>query len=151
MTYAGQPAKAVEVLRSNTRLDPFQSPVWLAFMGHAYYMLENYDDAIRSLRECAARMPNSQLPHIGLAASYAQLKRLTEAKVEAEEILRINPGFPIEKFKGLAVYKERRTSNIAWRVYVRRAWPRPTRANRPAGWASDKPIVSPSNNVLSWH
>jgi adenylate cyclase len=106
LTYAGQPAKAVEVLRSNTRLDPFQSPVWLTFMGHAYYMLKCYDDAIRSLRECAARMPNSQFPHVGLAASYAQLKQLTEAKVEAKEVLRINPGFTIEKFKGLAVYKE---------------------------------------------
>ena len=105
LTYAGQPAKAVELLRSNTRLDPFQSPVWLAFMGHAYYVLECYDDAIRSLRECAARMPNSQFPHVGLAASYAQLKQLTEAKVEAKEVLRINPGFTIEKFKGLAVYK----------------------------------------------
>jgi DNA-binding winged helix-turn-helix (wHTH) protein/tetratricopeptide (TPR) repeat protein len=105
LTYAGQPARAVEVLRSNTRLDPFQSPVWLAFMGHAYYMLENYDDAVRTLRECVARMPNSQLPHIVLAASYAQLKRQTEAKAEVDEILRINPGFTIEKFKGLAVYK----------------------------------------------
>jgi tetratricopeptide (TPR) repeat protein len=69
-------------------------------------MLKCYDDAIRSLRECAARMPNSQFPHVGLAASYAQLKQLTEAKVEAKEVLRINPGFTIEKFKGLAVYKE---------------------------------------------
>jgi hypothetical protein len=50
-------------------------------------------------------MPNSQLPHIVLAASYAQLKRQTEAKAEVDEILRINPGFTIEKFKGLAVYK----------------------------------------------
>jgi adenylate cyclase len=105
LTYAGQPARAVEVLRSNTRLDPFQSPIWLAFMGHAYYMLKSYDDAARTLRECAARMPNSQLPHVLLAASYAQLKQLTEAKAEASEVLRINPGFTIEKFKGLAVYK----------------------------------------------
>jgi hypothetical protein len=33
------------------------------------------------------------------------LNQLTDAKAEAEEVLRINPGFTIEKFKGLAVYK----------------------------------------------
>jgi adenylate cyclase len=106
LTFAGQAAKAVEVLQANTRLDPFQPPVWLGFIGHAYYVLERYDDAVRSLRECAARMPNSQFPHVGLAASYAQLGRLAEARAEANEVLRINPEFTIEKYKPMIVYKK---------------------------------------------
>ena len=32
-------------------------------------------------------------------------KRVEEARKEAAEVLRINPGFTIERFKPLAVYK----------------------------------------------
>ena len=41
-----------------------------------------------------------------LAAAYAQSGQLEEAKAEAAEVLRINPGFTIESWKRLAVYKD---------------------------------------------
>ncbi len=106
LTYAGEPARAIEVLEAAIRLDPFQplnhSSV---FMGQANYMLKRYDDAARLFRECASRQPNSQWPHLWLAGTYAQLGQLDEARTEAAEVLRINPGFTIERYKRLAVHK----------------------------------------------
>ncbi len=89
------------------RLDPFQHPIYaFGFMGQANYMLKRYGDAVRLLRECASRLPNAQFPHVWLASAYAQLGQLEEARAEATEVLRINPGFTIESWKRLAVYKD---------------------------------------------
>ncbi len=68
-------------------------------------MLKRYEDAARLLRECASRQPNSQPPHLWLAATYAQSGQLDEARKEIAEVLRINPGFTIESYKHLLVHK----------------------------------------------
>jgi adenylate cyclase len=107
LTYAGEPARAIEVQEANIRLDPFQSHVYAftSVMGFANYMLKRYEEAVRSLRECASSLPNLQWPHVWLAAAYAQSGQHEAARAEAAEVLRINPGFTIERYKRLAVYK----------------------------------------------
>ena len=75
-------------------------------MGLANYMLKRYPEAVRWLRECALRLPNMQLPHLWLACAYAQLGQIEEAAREAAEVLRINPGFTIDSYKRLLVYKD---------------------------------------------
>ncbi|SRR6266446_142598 len=110
LTFAGEHARAIEVLEANIRLDAFQ-PLSdaFAFMGcasFANYMLKRYGDAVRLARECTSRLPNLQWPHLSLAAAYAQSEQFEEARAEAAEALRINPGFTIERWKRLAVYKD---------------------------------------------
>jgi adenylate cyclase len=95
---AGEPARAIEVLELNIRLDAFQ-PRPFQIMGIAHYMLKRYGEAVRWLREAASRLPNSHLPHLMLASAYAQSGQFEEARAEAAEVLRINPGFTIESWK----------------------------------------------------
>jgi adenylate cyclase len=105
LTCAGAPARAIEVLEANTRLDPFAPPLYSSgFMGLANYMLKRYGEAVRWLGECTLRLPNMQSPHLGLASAYAQLGQLEEAKREAAEVLRINPGFTIESYKRILLF-----------------------------------------------
>jgi adenylate cyclase len=98
LIYVGEPARAIEVLELNIRLDPFR-PWPFQFMGVACYTLKRYGEAVRWLRESASRLPDSQLPHLMLAAAYAQSGQFEEARAEAAEVLRINPGFTIESWK----------------------------------------------------
>ncbi len=107
LIYVCEPARAIEVLEGNIRLDPFQPLLYsFGFMGRANYMLKCYGEAVRLCRECASRLPNLQWPHTMLAAAYAQSGHLEEARKEAAEVLRINPGFTIESYKRLAVFKD---------------------------------------------
>jgi adenylate cyclase len=107
LIYVGEPARAIEVLEANMRLDPFASPNYSYFViGMANYTLKHYEEAVRWLRECALRLPNLEVSHVWLASAYAQLGKLEEAKKEAAEVLRINPGFTIESWKRLAVNKD---------------------------------------------
>jgi adenylate cyclase len=102
LAHAGQSARAIEVLHANIRLDPFR-PMHLGYLGHAYYMLRRYADAVPPLRDCASRLPNHQIVHLWQVATYAQLGRFAEAEVS--EVLRIWPGFTIAKWRPIAVYR----------------------------------------------
>jgi adenylate cyclase len=106
LTYAGEPERAIEVLKAKLRLDPFR-PVTCSLGGVsiAYYMLKRYGDAVRLFRECASCLPDIQAPHLWLACASAQLGRIEEARAEAAEVLRINPGFTIEQWKRLNLFK----------------------------------------------
>jgi adenylate cyclase len=106
LMYAGEPARALEVLEAIIRLDPFPPSPTFHQMGVANYMLKRYGDAVRWCRECISRGPSLQWPHVTLACAYAQSGQLEEARAEAAEVLRINPGFTIESSKRILVYKD---------------------------------------------
>src|SRR5262249_278293 len=106
LIHAGEQGRAIEVLEANSRLDPFQPLITLGLMGLANYMLKRYAEAVRLLHDCVSRLPNLQWPHLYLAAASAQSGQLEEARAHAAEVLRINPGFTIERSKCLAVYKD---------------------------------------------
>ena len=74
-------------------------------MGLANYLLKRYGEAVRLFGEPASRWPNLQSPHLHLASAYAQLGRLEEAKAEAAQVLRINPGFTVARHKRIWVHK----------------------------------------------
>jgi adenylate cyclase len=106
LIYAGEPARALDILEANMRLDPFPRLTGSANVeAIANYMLKRYGEAVRLLGECTSRLPNLQWPHHWLASAYAQLGQLEEARREAAEVLRVNPRFTIEKFKRLVVFK----------------------------------------------
>ena len=108
LTYTGEPARAIEVLKANIRLDPLQPKMFpfKAVMGFANYLLRRHEEAVRLLHECVSRLPNLQWLRVWLAAAYAQSGQREEAGREATEVLRINPGFTIESWKRIAVYKD---------------------------------------------
>src|SRR5262249_4242334 len=97
LVLAGESARAIEVLEANLRLDPFQNPSRLGYMGHALYMLKRYGEALPPLRQCASSLPHFRIAHLWLAVTYAQLGRLAEAQAEATEVLRLEPDFTIER------------------------------------------------------
>jgi adenylate cyclase len=107
LTFAGEPARAIEVLEAEMRLDPFQPLIYATnWLGEANYSLKRYGEAVRLFHECASRLPNLQWPHFRLAFAYALSGQLEGARKEAAEVLRINPAFTIESWKRLMVFKD---------------------------------------------
>jgi adenylate cyclase len=102
----GEPARAIEMLEADLRLDPFAPVVFSrGLTGSAKYMLGRYAEAVVLLTEWTSRHPNLQVPHLWLASAHAQLGEIEAARAEAAEVLRINPGFTIEQWKSFVVYK----------------------------------------------
>jgi adenylate cyclase len=95
LVLAGHSRRAVDVLEAYTRLDPFYSPLASAILGFAHYMLKQYSRALPVLRDCVSRAPNLRGGHSWLAATYARLGLLEEARAEAAEVLRVQPNYTI--------------------------------------------------------
>jgi adenylate cyclase len=106
LTFAGQSARAVELIQASRRLDPFHPPQLLAALGHAHYLLRRYAEAVPPLCECASRAPKLRIVPLWLAATHAQLGHLNQARAKAAEVLRMEPNFTIGKFEATAVYKD---------------------------------------------
>ena len=77
------------------RLDPYYQPVAAGLLGAAHYMLKQYERALPVLRDCVSRAPDLRTGHSWLAATYAQMGRLEEARAEAAEVLRVQPNYTI--------------------------------------------------------
>lgn len=93
LVFAGEFRRAIDALEAYARLDPFAAP--LGLMGLAHYMRRKYSQALAVLRDCVSRAPNIRPAHVWLAATYAQLGQLDEARAEAAEVLRLQPNFTI--------------------------------------------------------
>jgi adenylate cyclase len=79
------------MLKKAMRLNP-QYPVHYSFfLGHAYRLMGQYEEAIAALKRASIRNPNYLSAHLFLATCYAELGRLEEARAEASEVLRLNP------------------------------------------------------------
>jgi adenylate cyclase len=58
-------------------------------------MHKEYPQALAALRDSVSRAPNFRSGHGWLAATYAQLGRMEEARAEAAEVLRIHPDYTV--------------------------------------------------------
>jgi adenylate cyclase len=106
LIFSGQFTQAIDVAETHMRLDPFYPPRVLHVSGFARYMLKQYSECLLLEQACAARSPNAWAPHTVLAAAFAQLGRMDEARAEAAEVLRIEPKYTVNHTqKNLSVFK----------------------------------------------
>jgi len=60
--------------------------------------MEQYDKAVEYGEKAVQRSPNYHFAHLNLAACYLLAGREEEARAEAKEVIRLNPGFSLDKF-----------------------------------------------------
>lgn len=105
LNFSGRADEAIGFVKKAMRLDP-NYPPWLAFhLGHSYYQLQRYDDAVAALQDALRRSPDFSPAHRWLAAVYAEAGREQAARAEVAEILRISPGASLERWRQRLPYK----------------------------------------------
>jgi TolB-like protein/cytochrome c-type biogenesis protein CcmH/NrfG len=97
----GRFSEALDWLKKAVRLNPLH-PVWYLYgIGEAHYGARQYEQAIAPLRAAVNRFPTYITPRRHLAAAYAQMGRLDEARAEVAAIRKLDPSVC------LAMYRER--------------------------------------------
>jgi adenylate cyclase len=97
LDHAGRPAEGLPLIETAMRLDPHYPHLYLFWLGHALHSLERYDEAVATYRRTISRNPEFSTAHLHLAAAYAQLGRIEEAKAEAVQTLRIDPSWSVQR------------------------------------------------------
>jgi TolB-like protein len=111
LLWLGRLDESIELNEAAFHVDPFPSVRELFNLGLAYYEQRRHEDALRLLERATARFPDDPFIHALLAATFAQLGRLTEAARERDAVLRLNPFFDVATFGS-------RFQNPAHRAYL---------------------------------
>jgi adenylate cyclase len=111
--FTGRYEEALQTLKKVIRLDPKGPAYYYLAMGHAYRGLGQYEEAIASYKKAFEGKPNYWMPRIFLAATYNMSGQEEMARTEADEVLRINPKFSLEKLAKSLPYKDKDYLNRA--------------------------------------
>ena len=102
---SGRWNESIELAKKSIRLHPFAPATYYHWLGRAYFMTEQYDEAIATFKKILNINPNYLPAHAFLAACYSSLDRHAETSAEAKEVLRINPKFSLESYAKTLPYK----------------------------------------------
>ena len=88
------------------RLDRLYPFYFEYHLGRSYQLMQQYDEAISTMKKTLARKPDFIPAHFQLALIYSELGRTDEARAEVAEILRINPRATVEGWAQRQPYKD---------------------------------------------
>jgi adenylate cyclase len=95
--YMGEDSTAIEHARTGIRLSPYDSLVYLPYVGLAlaHFFAGNFVEAASAASRASAANPRFSVPRVLRTAALVRLDRLEEAKATAEVLLELQPGFTI--------------------------------------------------------
>jgi adenylate cyclase len=106
LRFAGRYEESILEYKTAIRLNPIPPGMYLYSLGSSYALMGNLDEAITWGEKAVRRDPNSMMAHLFMAGFYSRAGRDEEARVEAAEVLRINPKFSLENFAKSVTYKK---------------------------------------------
>ncbi|NIQ37915.1 MAG: tetratricopeptide repeat protein [Proteobacteria bacterium] len=109
------------MVKKAMRLNPMYPAYYLWELGHSYFLIGRYEDAIETLKRVLDRNSDFMPAHVYLAASYSQIGRGEEARAEAAEIERLSPQTSLEAMRQRLPYEDQA---VLERLFdgLRKAW-----------------------------
>ncbi len=105
---AGRPEEAKKEALLSLRYNPVHSiGAYHENLGISHYLTYEFESALSALEEGVARRPNYDGLHQWLAATYAQLGRLEDAKKQAREYMELKPHVTLDKLAKRLPYKRK--------------------------------------------
>jgi adenylate cyclase len=105
LCYSGYPEEAIPQLHQAMRLSPYYPPWFVATLGLAYLMTEDYDNAIAAHEQLIERESMLPFAYSRLAGIHATLGNKEKAQEYAEELLKISPKFTIQSWAKRLIYQ----------------------------------------------
>ncbi len=106
LAYLGELPETLSLMEKSKRLCPISPPWYDAIIGAAQWRLGNPEEAIFFLQQAVANIPHFIKAQCLLAAIHGSVGRLEEARSVGREILRIDPGFQLDRFFAASPYKD---------------------------------------------
>lgn len=105
LAYTNEPEKAVDYLRKAMRLDP-KYPAWYpSGLGHAYFLIKEYDKAITAFKKAVKKDHEFWPAHLLMALSYNAKGMKNEAHKAIEAALEENENLAGENWEDILPYK----------------------------------------------
>ncbi len=104
--WAGRAEETAPLVEKAMRLNP-QYPLWYLWdLGHAYYLMGQYEEAMATFKRVLARNPDFMPAHAYLAVIHSELGLEEEARAEGAEFLRLSPELSLDALRQRLPYKD---------------------------------------------
>ncbi|MDY6790755.1 MAG: adenylate/guanylate cyclase domain-containing protein [Thermodesulfobacteriota bacterium] len=97
LVFSGLPKKGLGYLEKAIRLNPNYPEHYIFSLGHAFFELQMYEEAVAALQKAIIKNPNFMPAHSMLASCYGHLGKKEFARAKAEEVKRIIPQFSLKR------------------------------------------------------
>jgi len=106
LSYSNDPEQGIDFFIKAMRLDP-KYPVWYLYgLGHAYFLIGDYDQAILSFQKAVQQDPAFWPSYLLMAVSYDAKGMKAESLKAAKSALEQNKNIPYEKWEQRLPYKD---------------------------------------------
>ena len=103
---SGRTEEGIRLIEKAMRLHPMPPDHYLMDVGFGYHFLGRYEDAIEIHKELLKRTPDRFGVHLYLTATYNASGREEEARHQAEELLRLDPSFSLDRIAEVLPIKD---------------------------------------------
>jgi adenylate cyclase len=107
LAFAGRYEESIPLFKEALRLNPIPPSSYYRHFGFALRDSGRYEEAIAMQKKAIEQEPNDLIAHIALTSSYSLAGRDAEARVAAQEVLRLDPKFSLTRWEKLVVQKDR--------------------------------------------
>ena len=114
------PLEGIENLKRAMRLSPVVTAPRSTILGTAYRNAGQLELAVATLENTVSRFPAFVSSRVALASVYVLMDKEQEAKQEAREILRIDPGYTVARYTTPNLYRNKETMD-QWAECLRKA------------------------------
>ena len=97
LRFADRAEEAIAILKKAIRLDPHAPEWYLHVLAGAYREIEKYEEAIGWGEKAVQQNPKNVFSRVVLCSVYSLASRMDKARVQAKEIMRLNPKFSVER------------------------------------------------------
>jgi adenylate cyclase len=105
LSFAGRWEESIPEYKKAIRLNPIPPNNHLWSLGLSYAYTGQYDKATTWCEKAVSQKPNDLLARMMMAVVYSLSGRDEKARAQADEVLRIQPKFSLEKFEKKLTYK----------------------------------------------
>jgi adenylate cyclase len=109
---AGKSCEAITVLKNSRRLSPVATiQGYFLNLGLAYFLTGEYGKAVSTAEEGLQQVADDFLLNIVMAASYILMGQKREGRVQAKQVLDINPKFSLKRYAETLYFREKSDVN----------------------------------------
>jgi len=98
LTFTNKLEGSILEYRYAIRLNPIPPGNYLWSLGLSYAATQQYDEAIKWCEKAIQQEPDNLMARVMITAIYSRAGQDDKARVEAQEVLRINPSFSLDRF-----------------------------------------------------
>jgi len=103
-SFLGRSDDGIRLTRFAMRLNPKSSVVYYSNLGRDYYFKGEFDEAIKNLKEAISGNYNYLNAHLYLAATFARINEIDDARWEIDKIHTLDPGFSLSYWASTQPY-----------------------------------------------